>query len=39
MDSTGLSPKMTAVYQAVIELFTEGADLNNLTVAEITAKA
>lgn len=39
MDSTGLSPKMTAVYRAVIELFTEGADLNNLTVAEITAKA
>ncbi len=39
MDGTGLSPKKTAVYEAVIELFTEGADLNNLTVAEITAKA
>lgn len=33
------SPKEKAVYKAVIELFTEGADLNSLTVSEITAKA
>lgn len=32
-------PKEKAVYQAVLELFEEGADLNNLTVAEITARA
>lgn len=34
-----LSPKEKAIYQAVLELFEEGADLNNLTVAEITGKA
>lgn len=34
-----LSPKQKAIYQAVMELFEEGADLNNLTVAEITGKA
>lgn len=33
------SPKEQAIYQAVMELFEEGADLNNLTVAEITKKA
>lgn len=33
------SPKEKAIYQAVIELFEEGADLNSLTVSEITAKA
>lgn len=33
------SPKEKAIYEAVIELFEEGADLNNLTVAEITKKA
>lgn len=32
-------PKEKAVYQAVLELFEEGADLNSLTVAEITARA
>ena len=33
------SPKEKAIFEAVIELFEEGADLNNLTVAEITGKA
>ena len=33
------SPKEKAIYDAVIELFEEGADLNNLTVAKITKKA
>ena len=33
------SSKEIAIYKAVIELFEEGADLNNLTVAEITGKA
>ncbi len=33
------SPKEKAIYEAVIELLEEGADLNNLTVAEITGKA
>lgn len=32
-------PKEKAVYKAVIELFEEGADINNLTVAEITVRA
>ena len=32
-------PKEIAIYQAVIELFQEGADINNLTVAEITGRA
>ncbi|MDE7447160.1 MAG: TetR/AcrR family transcriptional regulator [Lachnospiraceae bacterium] len=39
MDSIELSPKVTAIYQAIVRLFMEGADLNNLTVAEITARA
>lgn len=39
MDSIELSSKVTAVYQAIVQLFIEGADLNNLTVAEITTKA
>lgn len=34
-----LSPKEKAIYQAVLTLFEEGADLNSLTVAEITGKA
>lgn len=33
------SPKEKAVYQAVLELFEEGADLISFTVAEITGKA
>lgn len=33
------SSKEIAIYKAVVELFEEGADLNNLTVAEITGKA
>ena len=33
------SPKEKAIYKAVLELFEEGADLNSLTVSEITAKA
>ena len=33
------SPKEKSIYDAIIELFEEGADLNNLTVAEITGKA
>lgn len=32
-------PKVKAIYQAVFELFEEGADLNSLTVSEITKKA
>ncbi len=39
MESRELAPKVKAIYQAVIELFMDGADLNNLTVSEITAKA
>ena len=34
-----LAPKVEALYQAVMELFAEGADLNTLTVAEIARKA
>ena len=33
------SPKEKAIYKAVLELFEEGADLNSLTVSEITTKA
>ena len=33
------SPKEKAIYQAVMELFEEGADLSSLTVAEITGRA
>lgn len=33
------SPKEKAIYRAVIELFVEGAELNSLTVSEITGKA
>lgn len=32
-------PKEKAIYQAVLALFEEGADINNLTVAEITGRA
>lgn len=32
-------PKEKAIYQAVIDLFEEGADINNLTVAGITGRA
>lgn len=34
-----LAPKVRATYQAVIQLLVEGADLNNLTVSEITGRA
>ena len=33
------SPKEKAIYKAVLELFEEGADLNSLTVSEITKRA
>lgn len=39
MDGKELAPKVKALYQAVIALLMEGADLNNITVAEIAAKA
>ena len=39
METKELSPKMLAAYKAIIELFAEGADLNTLTVSEITARA
>lgn len=39
METKELSPKVLAAYKAVIELFSEGADLNTLTVSEITARA
>ncbi|GFI48422.1 HTH-type transcriptional regulator BetI [Lachnospiraceae bacterium] len=39
MESEALAPKVKAIFQAVIRLIKEGADLNNLTVAEIAAKA
>lgn len=39
MKSREFSPKEKAIYQAVLDLFREGADLNSLTVAEITGKA
>lgn len=39
MEKKELSPKVQAAYKAVIELFSEGADLNTLTVSEITARA
>ena len=32
-------PKEKAIYQAVLALFEEGADLNSLTVSEITKRA
>lgn len=32
-------PKEQAIYQAVLELFEEGADMNSITVAEITGRA
>lgn len=32
-------PKEIAIYQAIIALFEEGADINNLTVSEITRRA
>ena len=35
----GLAPKVEALYQAIMALFAEGADLNTLTVAEIARKA
>lgn len=34
-----LAPKVEALYQAIMALFVEGADLNTLTVAEIARKA
>lgn len=39
MKNKEFSPKEKAIYRAVIDLFREGADLNSLTVAEITGKA
>lgn len=39
MEGMELAPKVKNTYQAVIELMIEGADLNSLTVAEITARA
>ncbi len=39
MEGMELAPKVKNTYQAVIELMMEGADLNSLTVAEITARA
>ena len=39
MECTKLPPKVKALYQAVIALFVEGADLSSLTVAEIAGKA
>ncbi|MCM1173433.1 MAG: TetR/AcrR family transcriptional regulator [Blautia sp.] len=35
----GCQPKVKAIYRAVFELLEEGADLNSLTVSEITKKA
>lgn len=32
-------PKEKAIYQAVLALFEEGADINNITVSEITGRA
>ena len=39
MNDKELAPKVMALYGAVIALLREGADLNNVTVAEIAAKA
>lgn len=39
MERGELAPKVKAIFQAVIRLIKEGVDLNNLTVAEIAAKA
>ncbi len=39
MERKQLPPKALAVFKAVVELFTEGADLNTLTVSEITTRA
>ncbi len=39
MEGMELAPKVKNTYRAVIELMIEGADLNSLTVAEITARA
>lgn len=39
MEKKELSPKVLAAYQAIVELFMEGADLSSLTVSEITARA
>ena len=39
MERKQLPPKVLAAFKAVVELFTEGADLNTLTVSEITTRA
>ena len=39
MGKTELSPKVKAIYEAIVVLFAEGADLNSLTVSEITTRA
>ncbi|MCM1145163.1 MAG: TetR/AcrR family transcriptional regulator [Blautia sp.] len=39
MRNSGHLPKEMAIYKAVLELYEEGADLNSITVADITKKA
>lgn len=39
MNNEEYLPKEKAIYKAVLELFEEGADINSLTVAEITGRA
>lgn len=39
MERKELPSKVLAAYKAVVELFTEGADLNTLTVSEIAVRA
>lgn len=39
MSKKELSPKVTALYQAVVSFFGEGADMSCITVAEIAARA
>lgn len=39
MERRKLPPKVIATYQAVIDLLREGADVNSLTVSEITGRA
>lgn len=39
MEMSKLPPKVEAVYRAIVVLFSKGADLNALTVSEITAEA
>ena len=39
MERSELAPKVTATYQAVIDLLMEGVDVGSLTVSEITGRA